>query len=130
MEIRGVGLTALRGAALTLSIGIVAVLMVRASSGCSDRSDIGADPARSAADTTGAAGGAEAIAPPPPEKGTYFPAGKSMGGEGRRLLGPSATTSAHPIEFFPATKSGRPIPPQTQQQQQVSPGPPAQPGTP
>ncbi|NUO48432.1 MAG: hypothetical protein HOV80_06215 [Polyangiaceae bacterium] len=140
MDSRGIGPTALRGAALTLSIGIVAALMVRASSGCSDKSDIGADPAKStpASSAAGATTG-------DPEKpyGIHFPATKAEGGSGmRKLLTPSgdaaaeapasAATSAQPnvaIEndpsFFPASKSGPPMPrrqePQLQQQKNPAP---------
>src|SRR5690349_7519434 len=115
MGSRGIGLTALRGAALTLSIGIVGALMVRASSGCSDKSDIGAGPARGAP-----AGSATASA----DDVVHFPASKSEGGTGmRKLLTPSSDAAAQPpasasanvaIEndpsFFPASKSGPPMP--------------------
>src|SRR5512139_1478541 len=103
---RRLGLTAARGAALCVSIGLVAVMMVRASAGCSDRSEIGADPARSKPETSAPSAreaGAEAAAaavtsestPPASaapsvqqEEEMYFPASKSMGGEGRRLVKP------------------------------------------
>lgn len=128
MDTRRIGLTALRGAALTLSIGIVAGLMVRASSGCSDKSDIGADPA-SAPEATAAG----AVASSEPE--SFIPASKSMGGEGRRLLAPSSEAAAAPASassnpnvaveddpgFFPASKSGRPIPPRQKQEQKNAP---------
>ncbi len=135
METRGIRLTALRGAALTLSIGIVAALMVRAGSGCSDRSDIGADPARGAPASSAAA----PATANPEDEAILFPATKSMGGEGRKLLAPSgdaaaaapasAAPSAQPnvaIDddpgFFPASKSGPPMP-RRQEQQQKNPAP-------
>ena len=135
MDSRGIGLTAARGAALTLSVGIVVALMVRASSGCSAKSDIGAEPAKSMpADSAAGASTEDARHPI-----VHFPANKSAGGDGRRLLTPtgdaaveapaSAAPSATPSianeddpGFFPATKSGPPIR-RRQEQQQQNPAP-------
>jgi hypothetical protein len=134
MDSRGIRLTALRGAALTLSIGIVAALMVRASSGCSDKSEIGADPAKSTP-----ASSAAGVTTADEETPMHFPASKSMGGEGRRLLTPSGEAVAAPVSaspsaspnvaiendpaFFPASKSGPPMPRRQEQQQQKNPAP-------
>jgi hypothetical protein len=69
-----------RGAALSVSIGIFAWLMVRASVGCSNRTDIGADQAGSTAEPTGAAATTmtpSSSASAKPRYGVYFPGTKA-----------------------------------------------------
>jgi hypothetical protein len=96
---RKLGLTVAKGAALLVSVGIVGSLMVRASTGCSDRSDIGADPARpapvsSAAPNDAAAetsssptpGGLDAEPSAEQENRIYFPATKSGAGRLPRIV--------------------------------------------
>ncbi len=97
---RKLGLTLAKGAALFVSVGIVGSLMVRASTGCSDRSDIGADRARSTPAAASAApndataktsssptaGGLDAEPSAEREEGIYFPATKSGAGRLPRIV--------------------------------------------
>jgi hypothetical protein len=117
VRFRRFGLWALRGGTLSVSIGLVGLLMFRASTGCSNQGSIAPETSGSdvqAAGSAAAPGGAASA-----EDGAmYFPASKSEGGTGTRLLKPDTSTSAKGEEgsFFPGSKMGpvRPMPPPQQ----------------
>lgn len=100
-------LVAARALALSVSIGTVGFLMLRAAGGCSNPSGavpapelVAPGPARSPSGPAVDGAGDEA----------YFPASKSMGGEGRRLLKPDAGIEEG--RYFPGTKApAGPMPP-------------------
>ncbi|MBK6514064.1 MAG: hypothetical protein IPM79_31290 [Polyangiaceae bacterium] len=115
---RGVGYTLLRAGALCLSIGVVATLMVRSSTGCAGEQEVAREvdvtPSASASGGSVPAGPAAGA---PSGKQEYGSTGKSWADPNLidRVIppAPSATNSASakpaPSEdstFFPGTKSG------------------------
>ena len=120
------GLAAMRALALSVSIGTVGFLMVRAAGGCSSAESVGALPEQTSAPPPAATSAAS------PREEEYLPAGKSWGGQGSRVFKPDAGRQAGPVEehYFPGTKApAGPLPapkpqapnPAPQPQQQVTP---------
>ncbi len=82
-----------RGAALCVSVGIVALMMVRASAGCSDRAGIGAEPPPASAAGSATASSAGTADGKRGEEEHMGPS-KAAGGTGTRALLRSAEPAA------------------------------------
>lgn len=114
------GLAAMRVLALSVSIGTVGFLMVRAAGGCSSSEPVGARPEPGAPVPSGSTASEEAPAQ------EYLPAGKSWGGQGSRVFQPDAGADPRGVEghYFPGTKAPAGRMPGTEPQ---APNPPPQP---
>jgi len=108
-RLRGTPLLLARVAALTISVGVAGILMVRAGAGCrSAETSVVAEPRSAAPVTAATAPAAEAPSAGEPQ---YFPGSKAWGGEIVAPSRPSAqpARSAAPASkprYFEGSKSG------------------------